>query len=1024
MKSCKSIDRLVRLLLHTSFILICLYANGQQDDNRLSPPLEGYRTPSPDVWRFIKYGNHQPSLYTGTINIGIPIYTYEDNDFRIPISIDYASNGFIPNQQTGVLGMGWVLNAGGCISREVREVPDDKTEKDGFPGCGYLNYYNKGGTPNWDQVIEHNQTQVSSSIFVFQIGKEYIETQSDIYHFRFLDHSGTFCLGPNKTIYVYNTNHPHGEYHIDVSNIKNEAGATIKITTGDGYEYTFKASDFLDFVIAPGTPNVDNYGMPPTYHHLSWMLTKITAPSKSRMVEFAYSTEKPIDVCKPYSYGLDEVKKLQASGGWLSADYFAMGFGAVESYNMYGSQWAVNLKEILIDGKVSITLDYNTKTPEKKKNDWTLPPKPMNNTGALEEITVRDIRNTDTLKRCQFTYYTNNTEGGNPISFLKELQLSGEEPYRFSYYDEHGLYPYHGSCSIDHWGFYNKWGIQDPKLQYDPNNLMPTYTYDSLYNEILKTSQREPVFSGALMGMLQEIVYPTKGFSRFEYEEHDYSMKVGRNLNAECNPVLIRCNEGGYYYGTQHTYPAGGVRIKKITDYSSRLDSIYRRFYYDTPDGKSSGIALHYPRYSRGYHINYSNSTGAEKGFKRCLERSGTDLVGLSMDKSHIGYSSVREEFSNGSCIETHFSNYENMPDDYTPGLTRPMGGAERPSEAVDPVIASNLFRKPVSFHNQRGKMLSRCTYDNKGVILQKNICLYYNDSTKRYAENINTMPALVYVYKTLVSDMPLIEHIDIQYMNQRSDSIVTVKRFAYNDYGQTTEIITEFPDATESTSTEYVTDYVEKYTANAPYYSICQEMISNYFTIYPIRTKKTINAKLTEGVLNTYSYGENDPFPVLSSTAKTELLFPVACSGFDFDSYLAPENNYMYDNMGNLIEVELRDGRYISFIQGYGGLYRVAIVENASRRQLREKLGETAISSTPLPGALSHSQIELLKTIPNVSVTTYAYKPFVGVTSTTDPSGRRINYRYDESGRLKAVIDEKNNFLEDYEYNFSIQNK
>ena len=125
---------------------------------------------------------------------------------------------------------------------------------------------------------------------------------------------------------------------------------------------------------------------------------------------------------------------------------------------------------------------------------------------------------------------------------------------------------------------------------------------------------------------------------------------------------------------------------------------------------------------------------------------------------------------------------------------------------------------------------------------------------------------------------------------------------------------------------------------------------------------------------------------------------------------------------MGNLVEVQLRDGRCISFIQGYGGLYRVAIIENASRNQLQAKLGD-AVSSTPLPGALSQSQIELLKTLPDVSMTTYTYKPFVGVTSITDPAGRRINYRYDDFGRLKAVVDEKNNFIEGYEYNFNIEN-
>ena len=1018
MKPYKSIIRLSKLLLPVCATLICLRANAQQEKPILSPSQVGDRMPAPDVWQFIKYGNHQPSLYTGTVNVSIPIYTYEDKDFRIPISVDYASNGFIPNQQTGILGMGWTLNAGGCITRTVREVPDDRMIATDYqsPATGYWTYYNQGGTPNWDQVIEYNQSKASSEIAIFKIGEEFIETQSDIYHFRFLDHSGTFCLGPNKTVYVYNTNHPHGEYHIDVSNLKNEAGATIKIITGDGFEYIFKASDKLDFIAPTGTAGTDNNDILPTFHHLSWMLTEIIAPNKNRKVEFKYS-EKLFDICKPYALGIDYGSYWNSGGGWLTSKHANTRIGGNESHMKYGSQWGTNLNEIRIDDKVSITLNYQDKTPEKKKNDWINQPKPMNNLGSLRDIIVTDIQNADTLKECRFTYYTNKTQDGNPITFLKELQLFGEEPYRFNYYDEDGLYPYHGTCAIDHWGFYNKTGINDPYIQYNPDNLIPTIDYDNVYNEVIRTSQREPDFTGTLMGMLKQITYPTKGFSRFEYEEHEYSTKVGRNYTSDCNPALLRCNEGGYNYGTRQAYPAGGIRIKKITDYASGQDSTYRRFYYKTSDGKSSGIALHYPRYTKGYYIKYKSGYS---GYLCCLQRSGSDLMGLALDKSHIAYSSVTEEFPDGSKIETHFSNYENTPDDCTPGLIKMISSADRPCEAVDPEYTRNLFREPISYHEQRGKLLSRNTYDNKGNILQKTTYHYDKDYPKKYIESLYTMPSLIYVHKVLVSDLPLIEQRDIQYINQGSDSIVIVKSYAYNDHGQSIETTIKYPSVTESTKTEYVTDYVDKYMETAPYYSVCRNMIDKNFKKYPVKVQTTVNSKLTEGVLNIYSF--NGIFPVLSSVMKTELSAPIICPDFDFAPYLVTENNYAYDNMGNLVEIKKRDGRYVSFILGYDGLYRVAIIENASHSQLCEKLGTDIITSIPL--SLTEAQIELLKSIPDIYLTTYTYKPHVGITSITDPSGRRVNYRYDDFGRLKAVIDERNNFTEDYDYNFNNQKK
>ena len=82
---------------------------------------------SPQVLSFMKYGNMSSvDLYTGTVATSIPIYTYKYSEFEIPISINYASSGFIPNVPTGIIGLGWYLNSGGCITREVRVIPDEK----------------------------------------------------------------------------------------------------------------------------------------------------------------------------------------------------------------------------------------------------------------------------------------------------------------------------------------------------------------------------------------------------------------------------------------------------------------------------------------------------------------------------------------------------------------------------------------------------------------------------------------------------------------------------------------------------------------------------------------------------------------------------------------------------------------------------------------------------------------------------------------------------------------------------------
>lgn len=50
---------------------------------------------------------------------------------KIPISMTYLGSGVRPDQHPGWVGLGWNLNAGGCISRIVNGLPDE-TYRDKF----------------------------------------------------------------------------------------------------------------------------------------------------------------------------------------------------------------------------------------------------------------------------------------------------------------------------------------------------------------------------------------------------------------------------------------------------------------------------------------------------------------------------------------------------------------------------------------------------------------------------------------------------------------------------------------------------------------------------------------------------------------------------------------------------------------------------------------------------------------------------------------------------------------------------
>mgnify|MGYP006955445528 FL=1 len=115
-------------------LCIALGAHAQeQNTSEANASLFSY-TPTPQTQAFIRYGLNPVEQYTGNLSVSIPVYTYSDNDFQLPISVGYSSQGFIPGKQTGILGMNWFLNCGGAVSREIKGVADDHTGYDNTVG--------------------------------------------------------------------------------------------------------------------------------------------------------------------------------------------------------------------------------------------------------------------------------------------------------------------------------------------------------------------------------------------------------------------------------------------------------------------------------------------------------------------------------------------------------------------------------------------------------------------------------------------------------------------------------------------------------------------------------------------------------------------------------------------------------------------------------------------------------------------------------------------------------------------------
>lgn len=198
---------------------------------------------------------------------------------------------------------------------------------------------------------------------------------------------------------------------------------------------------------------------------------------------------------------------------------------------------------------------------------------------------------------------------------------------------------------------------------------------------------------------------------------------------------------------------------------------------------------------------------------------------------------------------------------------------------------------------------------------------------------------------------------------------------------------------------------------------------------------------KTTNGVVKTISKTLTN-FPTTEAEAKVRIIdnsnnkdFPLP---FDVSSanlqtlIIEKDVNYdFYDNKGNLLQYTMKPdangngGMPTAIIWGYNQTQPIAKIEGAKLSDIPQGL-ITAIVNASDYGSSSYSEAALLTQLdafrtsfPNYQISTYTYKPLIGVTTITPPSGIREIYNYDTANRLQSVLDIDGNILKEYKYNY-----
>ncbi len=485
-----------------------------------SSELKNVVPPSPNVASLGKYGDVPVSLYTGIPKINIPLYDIKNADLNLSISVSYYSGGVRVEEVASSVGLGWTLNAGGIIGRNVRGLQDEN------------NYWYPISPANSVEGIMNSNNAALQSQLAEDVESGYKDGEADIYYYNFGQYSGKFIFDQSGVAHSYPAKNL----------VITPYQAGFKIVTEDGTVYTF---------INYETNNPSNCGSDQIIT-TAWYLTNIKSADGKREITFTYNPS-----VYTYTTLLGQVKYISVNGQ----------SSCMSDQNCLGTQHYVTHRLSRIDfGEGYLKFNYNNQRCDLVDDQ------------SLDEIEIYTSNNT-LMKRYKFaySYFGNNSDGANRTtehtkrlklnSLTEETPTGHKPPYLFEYNTSVEL-PNRLSYAQDFWGYYNgKVGNPDLISKF-------TATLNGA-TVIFPGADRKANAATSQAAILTKIKYPMGGETVFTYENNTVSdnviemettiqqMYLGWNGNANGMP-------NPYNSSSNLVLPAGGA---EVNFYVSGLES-------------------------------------------------------------------------------------------------------------------------------------------------------------------------------------------------------------------------------------------------------------------------------------------------------------------------------------------------------------------------------------------------------------------------------------------------------------------
>lgn len=473
----------------------------------------------------------------------------------------------------------------------------------------------------------------------------------------------------------------------------------------------------------------------------------------------------------------------------------------------------------------------------------------------------------------------------------------------------------------------------------------------------------------------------------------------------------------------------GGLRVKKISNFDNDNKPInYTTYNYNDDKGKTSGILLN--RIETIDYTSYSNMTSG-------LTPGVHSVVVYTMNTGHsrmptfyasctpgiVGYSRVtKSKFNaNGSLEKSVITSYENN------GPT-------------------NLYGIDYYEHLDDGHIKSQDIYDKTGKIISK-IENKYIRTRIHYATNLVATASCINAngprgyngavkvlrYPYILSRSELDKNITTEYCKD-GKTVITTKKYSYNDKNHQASQIDEYRSKNEKDAQDGIslTNQIQRTRIK---YSVdddkCKVMVNSYHRLNDVvETKKILVENGKENCVSTQRTAYNGgPYSL-----------PISSSISMGNASLENRAQYTYDGDFNVRSVTI-DGKETVYIWSYNSQYPIAKIEGLTFETVRNSIGQIENSQYSSQMSIGDKGMKAIDEMTRETdtnkiktfittlrtkvnelggyITTYTYKPLVGMLSETQPNGNTVYYEYDAFGRLKNVKDNNKKTVKSYEYNY-----